>query len=138
MKLDEHEKALDEHERNFKRGIDEGIEKNQRNIGYNVSQGSVELFSIYMHKLNIIESSGENFDHRIFKKKVLVEKRIPSSFPDREKILGTMRDIELDRNVICYGKRKPADRVTLMIEKFHELRKMIEKNLRTVDSDKKK
>lgn len=135
IKEDEHRAALEEHERNIKRAIDEGIEENQRNIGYNVSQGAVELFCLYLHKLNLIESSGENFDHRIFKSKDLVEKRIPLSFPERQKILNVMRDIELDRNVVCYGKRKPADKIEKMIINFQKLKGII--NPRLEDGKKK-
>ena len=67
MKIEEHEKAYEEHIRNINRAIEEGIEENQRNLGYNISQASVELFSIYLHKLNLIKSSGDQFDHRVFK-----------------------------------------------------------------------
>src|SRR3989338_7155075 len=93
IREEEHDAALEEHERHLKRAIDEGIRENQRNIGYNVSQGSVELFSLYIHKLNLTEVSGENFDHRIFKNIDLIEKRLPASFPNREKILELMREI---------------------------------------------
>ncbi len=34
MKLEEHQKAYKEHKENIDRFIEEGIEKNQRNIGY--------------------------------------------------------------------------------------------------------
>ena len=41
MKVEEHEKAYKEHLTNLNKLIEEGIKENQRNIGYNVSQGSV-------------------------------------------------------------------------------------------------
>ena len=41
-----------------------------------------------------------------------------------------MRDIETERNVICYGKRKPKNRIEMMIKKFQELRELINKNLK--------
>ena len=44
MKIEEHEKAYNENLENIKRIIDEGIVENQRNLGYNISQGSVELY----------------------------------------------------------------------------------------------
>ncbi len=81
MKIEEHEKAYDEHLKNINRLIDEGIKENQRNIGYNVSQGSVELFSIFLHKLHLIQGSGDQLDHRIFRSRSLSEKRLPSEFP---------------------------------------------------------
>ena len=53
MKIEEHEKSYKEHINNLNRLIEEGIEENQRNIGYNLSQGSVELFAIYLHLISI-------------------------------------------------------------------------------------
>ena len=46
MKIEEHEKAYKEHLRSIERAIEEGVEENQRNIGFNISQGSVELFAV--------------------------------------------------------------------------------------------
>ena len=129
MKTEEHEKAYKEHVENLNNAIEEGVEENQRNIGYNTSQGSVELFAIYLHKLRLLQASGEQFDHRIFKNKSQVEKRIPPKFPDRNKILDLMKSIELERNVICYGRRKSKEKIEDMIKKFQKLRKLINKNL---------
>ena len=130
MKIEEHEGAYKEHLKNLNKFIEEGVEENQRNIGYNISQGSVELFSIYLHKLNLLQSSGDQFDHRVFKNKALIEKKIPLKFPDKSKILELMKNIELERNVVCYGKRKPEKRIEKMIKDFQKLRKIINKNFK--------
>ena len=106
MKLEEHEKAYKEHLNNLNRAIDEGIEENQRNIAYNISQGSAELLAIYLHKLSFLQGSGDQLDHRVFKSNSLVAKKIPVKFPERESILKLMRKIEEERNSLCYGKRK--------------------------------
>ena len=126
MKIEEHQKALDEHLRNLNKAIEEGIEENQRNISYNVSQGAVELFSIYMHSLHLIEGSGDQFDHRIFKNKQKIHQKIPLEFPGRDKILTFLNSIELKRNVLCYGKRKPREEIEKIIFIFQELRRFIE------------
>jgi len=137
MKIEEHEKAYEEHIKNINRTIEEGIEENQRNLGYNISQASVELFSIYLHKLNLIQSSGDQFDHRVFKNTELTKKKIPPEFNEREKIIKLMREIELERNVICYGKRKPKERIEKMIKYFNELRKIINSQIRRQNHKKK-
>lgn len=129
MKIEEHEKAYKEHLNNINRAIEESIEENQRNISYNVSQGSVELFLIYLHKLNLLQGSGDQLDHRIFKSKSLTEKKIPPKFFDKEKILELMGKIEIKRNALCYGKRKSAKELQEYIKNFQELRKIINKNL---------
>ena len=124
MKIEEHEKAYEEHLKNMKRIIDEGIEENQRNIGYNVSQGSVELFSIFLHKLHLIQGSGDQLDHRIFKSKNLRERKLPSDFPSKKNILDIMKDIEEERNALCYGSRKSRERIEKAIKLFQELRRI--------------
>jgi len=130
MKIEEHEKAYNEHLDNLKRAIEEDVEKNQRNIGYNVSQGSVELFAIYLHKLSLLQGSGDQFNHRIFKSQSLIKKKIPPKFPARKEILELMNSIENERNVLCYGTRKPKTRIEKAIKDFHALRRIINKNLK--------
>lgn len=133
MKIEEHEKAYEEHKNILNRSIDEGIEENQRNIGYNVSQGSVELVAIFLHKLHLFQTSGDQLDHRIFKNKNLIEKKLPPEFPDKNKILELMKQIELERNIICSGKRKTGERIEKMINNFQKLRKIINKNLKDLE-----
>jgi hypothetical protein len=128
MKIEQHEKAIEEHLNNIKRAIDESIENNQRNLGFNISQGSVELFSLYLHKLNLLESSGDNLDHRIFKNKNLIEKKLPLNFPSKNKILNLMEKIEIERIALCYGSRKPKKRIEEALNNFNELKNIIEEN----------
>ena len=129
MKPEEHQQALEEHIRNLNQAIDDGIEENQRNVSYNVSQGAVELFALYLHSLHLIEGSGDQWDHRFFKSKRRVKEKVPFAFPDKEKILALMEQIEQERNLLCYGKRKPRDRIERMITYFQELRKIITQRL---------
>jgi hypothetical protein len=129
MKIEEHEEAYKEHLKHLNRAIEDGVKENQRNIGYNLSQGSVELLSIYIHKLRLFSDSGDKLDHRIFKSSSLIVKRIPFNFANKKEILDIMRLIEMERNIICYGKRKPEKRVEELINKFNELRKIINSNL---------
>jgi hypothetical protein len=132
MKIEEHETAYKEHMNNITRAIEEGAEKNQRNIGFNVSQGSVELLAIFLHRLNLLQGSGDQLDHRIFKSKNLVEKKIPLGFVERDKILELMGKIEAERNVLCYGTRKPLERINKMLGDFQKLRSLINRNLENV------
>jgi len=133
MKIEEHEKAYEEHLENIKRIIDEGIEENQRNLGYNISQGSVELFSIFLHKLHLIQGSGDQLDHRVFRSKILSEKKLPSEFPSKKEILDIMKKIEEERNALCYGSRKSKERIEKAVKNFQELRKTINRELKNVE-----
>lgn len=133
MKVEEHEKAYKEHKENIDRSIEQGIEENQRNIGFNISQGSVELLAIYIHKLNLIQSSGDQFDHRIFKSENLIRKKMPYEFPAKKQILMLMKAIEHERTALCYGSRKSKSRIEKSIENFQELRKIINKELKNAE-----
>jgi len=130
MKIEEHEKAYNEHKKNIDRLIEEGIEENQRNITYNLSQGSVELFSIFLHKLHKIQGSGDKIDHRIFKNSSLIKKKLNFDFPSKAKILELIKNIENERNALCYGSRKPKERIEKTIFVFNELRNIINKELK--------
>jgi len=130
MKVEEHEKAYKEHKNFIDRSIEERMENSQRNLAYNISQGSVELFAIFLHKLNLIHSSGDQIDHRIFKSKNLTEKKLNFSFPQKNKILGFMKKIEEERNALCYGSRKPKARINKIILNFNELRKIINREIK--------
>ena len=133
MKIEEHEKAYEEHLKNINRLIDEGIKENQRNIGYNVSQGSIELFSIFLHRLHLIQGSGDQLDHRIFRSRSLSEKRLPLEFPSKKKILEIMKNIEEERNALCYGSRKDKERIEKAVKNFQELRKIINRELKNAE-----
>ena len=125
MKSEQHKEALKEHIENIKKAIDSGIKENQRNIGFNISQGSVEMFSLFLHKLKLIESSGDQFDHRIFKNKNLIETKLPLDFPNKDKILDLMKQIELERIALCYGSRKPTERIEKALINFWKLNDII-------------
>ena len=137
MKIEEHEKAYEEHKKNIERAIEQGIEENQRNIGFNASQGSVELFSILLHKLHIIQGSGDQFDHRVFKSPNLIKQKLPFDFPSKNKILELMKKIEDERIALCYGSRKPVSRINEALRNFNELRELINRELRGGKNGKK-
>ncbi len=128
MRMEERRKALEEHETNIKRCIDFGISENQRNIAFNISQASIEMFSIYLISKNLITASTD-FDHRIFKKSLEISEKIPFDFPNKSKILDLMRKIEEKRLLLCYGKRKVEKEVKEDIDFWHDIKSLIgEKN----------
>jgi hypothetical protein len=124
MKIEEHHKAFDEHERNIRRCIDEGIADNQRNLGYNISQASIELLSIYLLKLKLVTVS-INFDHRIFKSSDAIKTKISFDFPEKSKILDVMKRVEEKRNILCYGKRKTIKEIEEMIKLYNDLKMLL-------------
>lgn len=130
MKIEDHESAYKEHIQNIERAIDGGIEENQRNLAYNITQGAVEVCSIYLHKLNLIQGSGDQLDHRIFKSRKKIQEKLPVEFPSKKEIIELLIKIESERNALCYGTRKPKERIEKIIVSFNKLREIINKNLK--------
>ncbi|MBI3190818.1 hypothetical protein HYZ41_03880 [archaeon] len=124
MRIEEHKKALEEHERNIRRCIDEGLEENQRNLGYNISQACIEMLSIYLIKMRLVPLS-VNFDHRLFKSSKAFDSALKIDFPSKSKILGLMKGIEERRNYLCYGKRKSYSDCEEMVELYNKLKDVI-------------
>ncbi len=124
MRIEGHKAALEEHERTIRRCIDDGIEKNQRNLGYNVSQASIEMLSIYLLKLKLVQVS-VNFDHRIFKHSKSLKDKLPFDFPEKTKILDIMRKIGEKRSVLCYGRRKPEKEAAEILELYNKLKEIL-------------
>ncbi|MFA4819466.1 MAG: hypothetical protein WC613_00740 [Candidatus Aenigmatarchaeota archaeon] len=124
MRIEEHRKALEEHERNIRRCIDDGMEKNQRNIGYNISQASIEMLSIYLLKLKLVQVS-INFDHRIFKHSKSIREKLVFDFPRKTEIMDLMRKIEEKRNILCYGKRKSEKEIVEMLAFYNNLKEIV-------------
>ncbi len=91
-----------------------------------------------MHKLNLIQGSGDQFDHRIFKSQSLIKKKLPPEFPAKKEILELINSIETERNALCYGSRKSKQRIEKIIENFQDLRKIINRNLKEVKDESKK
>ena len=60
MKVEQHDRPYNEDLKKIETAIEEGVEENQRNVAFNISQGSVELFAIYLHKLNLIQEGLKN------------------------------------------------------------------------------
>jgi len=129
MRKEQHEEAYKEHLANINKAIEENIVANQRNLGFDISQGSIELFSLYLHQLNFLQTSGDQLDHRVFKSPALIAKKLPPDFPSKIKILDLMKNIEEERIALCYGNRKPKQRIEKAITYFNELRKIINKEI---------
>ncbi len=131
-----HKAHIAEHMQELQDAIAIGVEKRPATIGLHVSACSIELLEMYLHVLGKI-TTGAMLKHDWFKapkpeQKIipLAERKLPVLFPEKEKILSLMYQIEEDRNKLIYGKptKAIADEVldaftslhTLIKEKLHE------------------
>lgn len=125
MKLENHIVKLKEH----LEGLEWGAKQNnQSGVGFHASAGMVELFSIYLHKLNLI-SGDFQLKHNWFKSENVIKEKLNFDFPHKNTILELMTAIEEMRNPLCYGAPRPEDIIDTILTDFYDLKEIIEKEL---------
>lgn len=132
--IEEHRRALDESIRAIKACVDFDVESSPRTIGFNCSAGSVDILSIYLHKLGKLPV-GKIIDHTWFKPLQLGQKKLPIyqeklnfDFPKNEEIFELMCRIEEKRNKLIYGKGTKAE-IEGVLESFWKLKGLVESEL---------
>ncbi len=124
MKEETHIKAFNEHKDAIDWSIDRGVEDSQRIIGMHSSRAIVELLSVYLHKINKIES-GFQINHRWFKSQKVYEK-FPN-FPNKNMIFSKMIELENMSENIAYSSDKPVREIEKVIKLFNELKILLER-----------
>ena len=110
----------------IKESIQKDIQERQRNIGFNTSVVAAEMLEVYLYKENLIHP-GSTIKHDLFNSLKKVEESLNFDFPNKHKIINLIHDIEVKRNVLCYGKPQTIDTIKEVIEKFNELKFLFEK-----------
>lgn len=100
----------------------------QKIVGFDVSEASVNIFELYLHRKNLI-TEGYNVNHRFFSSKKMADDRFPFPFPKKDQIISYMVDIENTTTKLCYGKSKRLEDVEKAIKLFLALKGTIEKEL---------
>lgn len=129
MKPEFHLQAFEERKETiFKWAIEvRGIENSQHIVGDNTSKAITELLSAYLHKEKKVED-GFQLNHSWFKSESVGE-RLPD-FPNKEKIVGRMIELEKLCEKLSYGAPKPIERVKEAVELFKELEAALKEMLR--------
>lgn len=111
--IEEHKRKISEHLEEINNAIDEGIEKKPVTIGFNCSACALQFLELYLHLTNKI-SIGKVIKHDWFKKpkleqkkEPLIERKLPLTFSEKEKIYSLIYTLEKERNSLVYGK--PAE-----------------------------
>jgi len=127
--------SIEEHEKTAKQLIDDIEEKirlnlvaeRQKIIGFAVSEASVNLFAIFLHK-KILISHGFHVNHLFFASEKRAEQAFPKEFENKSEILSILTRIELLRNRLCYGKEKGATEANEAIALLFKLKIILEGN----------
>ncbi|MBI4155570.1 hypothetical protein HY498_05835 [Candidatus Woesearchaeota archaeon] len=107
-------------------GIEKGIEKRQKIIGFCTSSACVDLLEILLHKNNLIDP-GFIVKHQWLKSKNKLKEKLPFDFPNKKEILDLIFKIEEKRDILCYDKpqnkeiiQETINNLNILKEKFHE------------------
>jgi hypothetical protein len=126
MKIEDHLKNIQESLEVIKECVQKGIVDRKRNIGFNVSVGATEMLEVFLHNLNLIGTGGI-IKHEWFSSARRAEEKLNFFFPNKEKILSLLVEIESKRNLLCYGKPQPTEIIEEILKDFYELKSIFEK-----------
>src|SRR3989338_8772806 len=123
--IEEHLKIVDELEEDINEKISRNIlDKRQKIIGFAASEASTNLFAVFLHKINLIES-GFNVNHKFFASFERASEKFSYSFPSRGEILQKLVNQEKFRDLLCYGKSKEDGVVKEAVRNYFELKGLI-------------
>lgn len=125
MKMEDHYRNLKESLKAVKYCVREGVEDNQRSLGFHTSVAATDMLEIYLHKNNLIDP-GFVIKHDLFASKNKANDRLPE-FEEKDKIIDIMVGIETKRNLLCYGKKQIKEVLTDVLKRFYEIEKIFEK-----------
>ncbi len=125
MKIEDHLRNINESLDVIKECIQKGLQERQRNIGFNTSVASVEMFEVFLHKKNLI-NPGIIIKHNWFTSIRKANEKINFEFPKKEKIIKFLHEIETKRNLLCYGKPKPTSEIKSILDSFYKLKELFE------------
>lgn len=126
MKIEDHLRNFKESFSVVKESIEKGLQKRQRNIGFNVSVGSIDLLEAFLHKKQLL-NPGSVIKHEWFSSVRRVNERLNFDFPQKDKITDLLIQIEEKRSLLCYGKPQPEELIEKTLEKFYELIEILKK-----------
>lgn len=127
MKIEDHLRNINESLRIIQYAVIDGIDNNQRNIGFNCSVASVEMLEVYLHKKELINPGGI-IKHDWFASIRKANEKIPYSFENKDKIINLLIKIEEKRNTLCYGKPQPVSEIEHVLNLFYEVKSIFEKS----------
>lgn len=122
MRIEAHEKRLNESIGVIEESIGIGIEERQRNIGFNASAAAIDMLEILLHKAGRISTS-QIIKHQWLASANKIGEKLWFDFPRKQEILRLITAIESRRNKLCYGTPQPAREIEGVINEFTKLRK---------------
>ena len=89
------------------------------------SVASVEMLEVFLHKLGIL-NPGAMIKRDWFSSVRKANEKISFEFPNKEKIILLLNEIEAKRNILCYGKIQPVDIIESILNSFNKIKSLFE------------
>ncbi len=125
MKIEDHLTNIKESIEVIKESIQKDIQKRQRTIGFNASVAAAEMLEVYLHRENLI-NPGAMIKHDLFSSIRKANEHLSFDFPNKDKIINILHDIETKRNLLCYGKPQQVETIKEVIGSFNEIKSLFE------------
>lgn len=130
-----HKEKIQEHIEEIQDAIDIGIEKRPATIGFHTVTCVVEMLEMYLHKKELI-GPGKIIKHDWFKRpkkeqKIdpLIERKLPVTFKDKEKIYNLFYTLEENRNNLIYGKAT-KEQIEIVVNTFQKIKDIMTQKLK--------
>lgn len=130
----DHKRHIREHLEEMQEAVNIGIESRPATIGFHTSACAMEMLEMYLHLVNVI-STGKTVNHAWFKRpkegqkiEPLIDRKLPVSFLDKEKIYALIYSIEDCRDNLIYGKPRKGEAETVLLA-FQNLKEIMKKKL---------
>lgn len=121
MRIEAHEKRLNESIGVIDESVEIGIEERQRNIGFNASAAAIDMLEILLHKAGKISTS-QVIKHQWLASANKIREKLWFEFPRKREMLRLITSIESKRNKLCYGTPQPKREIEEVINDFRKLK----------------
>lgn len=125
MKIEDHLRNIRESLDVIKESIEKGIQERQRNIGFNVSVAAVEMLEVFLHNEGLLNPS-LLLKHDWFSSVRKANEKLSFDFPEKEKIISLLNEIEAKRNLLCYGKPQETKTIESVLNSFNKIKSIFE------------
>ena len=119
MNKEAHKKGILESLTVLAEAIAKGVVERQRTIGFHCSAALADLLELYLHEQNLIDP-GATIKHDFFTSERRALEKLPQEFPHKKKLIALLREVESRRNLLCYGKRQPEQKIDEYLALFNE------------------
>lgn len=123
MNLDSHRRALHESLKAIERSIQDGLDKNQRAIGFHCSAAAIDLLEIHLHQEGSLSVSA-GIKHDWFASTRKAEQKIPFDFTKKREVVKLICSLEEKRNLLIYGKEQSRTFIEGYLTLFNSIKEL--------------